>query len=356
MARLEPARPATWTGWPRRGSGAPIRAISGPRSPIILLLGMNYGPAGDPLAALAEKSGGQHLRLCPPPRLSRRRQGPAEAARLLARRGGARGGERRGQGLRRYRAGDGKAAGAGGRSRLAGQAHQSRLARLRLLAVSRLDLHQCRSRADPPERDHCGNCRACLDACPTKAFPRPYVLDARRCISYLTIEHKGHIPAEFAAAIGNRIYGCDDCLAVCPWNKFAQAPRGQVAGARRSVAPPLAESASPRRCRFSGAVCRQPDQAHWLSRFLRNLLIAAGNSGDGAGRAGRGKARRRLRRSCARWRSGRWRARSGELAHLARHGAGDEKRSSWSWPNGSAIEAATSETVGHESLRFRSRL
>src|SRR5206468_4318901 len=97
---------------------------------------------------------------------------------------------------------------------------------------------------DQAEADHCGSCRACLDVCPTQAFPAPYRLDARRCISYLTIEHKGHIAEAFRAGIGNRIYGCDDCLAVCPWNKFAQQGREAKLTARADLhAPPLMELA-----------------------------------------------------------------------------------------------------------------
>ena len=134
---------------------------------------------------------------------------------------------------------------------------------------------------DSAEVDHCGSCRRCLDACPTNAFPAPYQLDARRCISYLTIEHKGPIPREFRTAIGNRIYGCDDCLAVCPWNKFAAAARDQQLAIRpEAVGPPLADllrlDDTAFRQRFAGT----PIKRAGLARFLRNALIAAGNSGD----------------------------------------------------------------------------
>ena len=134
---------------------------------------------------------------------------------------------------------------------------------------------------DAPEQDHCGSCRACLDICPTEAFPAPYRLDARRCIAYLTIEHKGPIPREFRAKIGNRIYGCDDCLAVCPWNKFAQATREAKLSARADLAnPPLSElvrlSDADFRALFSGS----PIKRLGHQRFLRNVLIAIGNSAD----------------------------------------------------------------------------
>ncbi|MEZ5804393.1 MAG: tRNA epoxyqueuosine(34) reductase QueG [Rhizobiaceae bacterium] len=134
---------------------------------------------------------------------------------------------------------------------------------------------------DAPERDHCGSCRACLDACPTDAFPAPYRLDARRCISYLTIENKGPIPLEFREKIGNRIYGCDDCLAACPWNKFAQAASEAKLMARDDLrAPAIAElltlDDAAFRQRFSGS----PVKRIGRDRFIRNVLIAAGNSGS----------------------------------------------------------------------------
>ncbi|MFC3723818.1 tRNA epoxyqueuosine(34) reductase QueG [Neoaquamicrobium sediminum] len=136
---------------------------------------------------------------------------------------------------------------------------------------------------DAAERDHCGSCRACLEICPTDAFPAPYQLDARRCISYLTIEHKGPIPREFRAAIGNRIYGCDDCLAVCPWNKFASAASEAKLTAREDLKEPrladLLQLDDPAfRALFSGS----PVKRIGRDRFIRNVLVAAGNSGETA--------------------------------------------------------------------------
>lgn len=134
---------------------------------------------------------------------------------------------------------------------------------------------------DDAEIDHCGSCRACLDICPTSAFPAPYKLDARRCISYLTIENKGPIPREFRKAIGNRIYGCDDCLAACPWNKFAKEGREAKLAARDELrAPSLAELARLDDAAFRALFTKSPVKRIGRDRFLRNVLIAIGNSGD----------------------------------------------------------------------------
>ncbi len=135
---------------------------------------------------------------------------------------------------------------------------------------------------DAPEEDHCGSCDACQTACPTDAFPAPYRLDARRCISYLTIEHKGPIPLEFRKAIGNRIYGCDDCLAVCPWNKFASAAQAMRAFLPRAelAAPKLAELLALDDAGFRRLFSGSPVKRIGRDRFVRNCLIAAGNSGD----------------------------------------------------------------------------
>jgi epoxyqueuosine reductase len=133
---------------------------------------------------------------------------------------------------------------------------------------------------DDAEVDYCGSCRNCLDACPTNAFPAPYRLDARRCISYLTIENKGPIPHEFRAAMGNRIYGCDDCLAVCPWNKFASSAREISLQARGELkAPDLAVLAALDDDAFRALFRKSPVKRIGRARFLRNVLTAIGNSG-----------------------------------------------------------------------------
>jgi epoxyqueuosine reductase len=135
---------------------------------------------------------------------------------------------------------------------------------------------------DEGDTDHCGSCQACLDICPTAAFPAPYKLDARRCISYLTIESKGPIPQEFRKAIGNRIYGCDDCLAVCPWNKFAQTGRETKLAARDELrAASLADLARLDDTAFRILFTKSPVKRIGRDRFIRNVLIAIGNSNDG---------------------------------------------------------------------------
>ena len=135
--------------------------------------------------------------------------------------------------------------------------------------------------ADAAESDACGSCHACLDVCPTAAFPAPYRLDARLCISYLTIEHKGPIPRELRAKMGNRIYGCDDCLAVCPWNKFAQTGREAKLAARDALrAPHLADLARLDDAQFRALFSKTAIKRTGRDRFVRNVLIAIGNSGD----------------------------------------------------------------------------
>src|SRR5690606_11690266 len=132
---------------------------------------------------------------------------------------------------------------------------------------------------DTPGRDSCGSCAACQSVCPTDAFPAPYRLDARRCISYLTIEHKGPIPVEFRRAIDNRVYGCDDCLAVCPWNKFADAARANRAFLPRAelVAPRLSDLLALDDAGFRALFAGSPIKRIGRSRMARNAAIAAGN-------------------------------------------------------------------------------
>ena len=134
-----------------------------------------------------------------------------------------------------------------------------------------------------PARDACGSCNACQDACPTDAFPAPYRLDARRCVSYLTIEHKGPIPQDLREGLGNRIYGCDDCLAVCPWNKFAQVAHTMKAYLPRAelAAPALADLLTLDDAGFRALFSGSPIKRIGRNRFVRNCLYAAGNSGRG---------------------------------------------------------------------------
>ncbi|WP_043871302.1 tRNA epoxyqueuosine(34) reductase QueG [Celeribacter indicus] len=136
---------------------------------------------------------------------------------------------------------------------------------------------------DPAENEHCGSCRACLDACPTAAFPAPFQLDARRCISYLTIEHRGPVDEDLRALMGNRIYGCDDCLAACPWNKFAQVAKETRYAARADLLdPPLAELAGLDDAAFRAKFSGSPIKRIGRDRFVRNVLYAIGNSGSPA--------------------------------------------------------------------------
>ena len=135
--------------------------------------------------------------------------------------------------------------------------------------------------ADAPHEENCGTCQKCLDICPTNAFPAPFRLDARRCLAYLNIEHKGPIPLEFRVPMGNRLYGCDDCLAVCPWNKFASASKEAKLQAREELnAPALSDLAALDDAGFRGLFAGSPIKRIGHNRFLRNVLIAVGNSGD----------------------------------------------------------------------------
>ncbi len=165
---------------------------------------------------------------------------------------------------------------------------------------------------DTPEADHCGNCRACLDVCPTNAFPAPYQLDARRCISYLTIEHHGPVDEALRPLLGNRIYGCDDCLAVCPWNKFAARAREVKYHARDDLmAPRLAELAALDDAAFRAHFSGSPIKRIGRNRFVRNVLYAIGNSGDPALREvaqGLCEDEDETVRDAARWAVGRLRA------------------------------------------------
>jgi epoxyqueuosine reductase len=248
-----------------------------PQARSVVMLGMSYAPEDDPLAVLAERSRGAVSCYAQ----SRDYHDVVKA------------------GLRRVAAALARASGAdvkvfvdtaplmekplaeaaglgwqGKHTNLVSREHGSWLFLGAILTTAEVE-------PDAAEADHCGSCRRCLDVCPTAAFPAPYQLDPRRCISYLTIEHKGHIAAEFRQPMGNRVFGCDDCLAVCPWNKFAAAGREtrlQVREAARS--PPLAELLALDDAAFRARFAGTPVKRTGRDRVVRNALIAAGNSGD----------------------------------------------------------------------------
>ena len=260
----DPARRAEpQTLWP------PVRSI--------VMLGANYGPAGDPLESLADPSAGTisvYARNADYHDLLKKRL-KTLARFLIAKAGGdARVFVDTAAVMEKPLA---ALAGLGWQGKHTNLVSKEFGSWLFLGAIfTSLDLP-----ASAPHSDHCGACRRCLDVCPTQAFPAPYRLDARRCISYLTIEHKGPIPAEFRKAMGNRIYGCDDCLAVCPWNKFAQAT-GEMAFRPRAElqAPQLLELAALDDAGFRALFRASPIKRIGRDRFVRNVLIALGNSGQ----------------------------------------------------------------------------
>jgi epoxyqueuosine reductase len=266
-----------WMAETAERRGSPLELWPQVRS--IILLGFNYGPESDPLALLEEKTLGSisvYARNRDYHEIIKGRL--KELAGLLARRGGA----------------DVKvfvdtapvmekplaeAAGLGWQGKhtvLVSREFGSWLFLGAIFTTAELP-------ADKPHKSSCGSCSQCVDICPTAAFPAPFQLDSRRCLAYLTVEHKGPIPLEFRAPMGNRIYGCDDCLAVCPWNKFAKvANEIKLRGRRDLERPTLAELVQLDDAGFRELFAGSPVKRIGLARFLRNVLIAIGNSGDPA--------------------------------------------------------------------------
>ena len=243
----------------------------------VIMLGVNYGPASDPLETLARRDRGTisvYARNDDYHELIKGRL--KEIAILLKRRSGA---EVKvfvdtAPVMEKPLA---EAAGLGWQGKhtvLVSRAHGSWLFLGAIFTTAELPV-------DAPHEESCGSCQRCLEVCPTNAFPAPFQLDARRCLSYLNIEHKGPIPREFRVAMGNRIYGCDDCLAVCPWNKFASASREARLQARDDLnAPALHDLVALEEAGFRALFARSPIKRIGRGRFLRNVLIAIGNSGD----------------------------------------------------------------------------
>ena len=259
----------------RRGSPAALW----PQVRSVIMLGMNYAPEGDPLAMLADRQAGTIS-------VYARNRDYHDLIKGALKRIAQKFAARAGADVKVFvdtapvmEKPLAAAAGLGWQGKhtnLVSREHGSWLFLGAIFTTAELE-------PDAPEADHCGSCRACLDICPTNAFPAPYRLDARRCISYLTIEHNGPIPRELRPLIGNRIYGCDDCLAVCPWNKFAQAGRQAKLKARPELeAPPLAELAGLDDAAFRRFFSGSPIKRIGRGRFVRNVLIAIGNSGEPA--------------------------------------------------------------------------
>ena len=269
-----------WLAEKRDWRGDPQKLWPEARS--IILLGMNYGPEGDPLATLARRGAGNisvyarhrdyhdvlkgKLKLLAGAMLARAKAlGEAGEVKVFVDTAPV---------MEKPLA---AAAGLGWQGKHTNLVSREFGSWLFLGSIfTTLDLP-----ADAPEADHCGSCRACLDACPTGALDAPHQIDARLCISYLTIEAKGQIPPKMREKIGNRIYGCDDCLAVCPWNKFAQVAREAKLQARADlIAPPLEKLAAMDEPAFRQKFAGGPVKRIGHARFLRNVLVALGNSGD----------------------------------------------------------------------------
>lgn len=248
-----------------------------PEARSIIMLGMNYAPSGDPLAALEDRSHG--LISCYAQCKDYHDVMKAGLKRVAARLAHVSGAE-----VKVFvdtaplmEKPLGEAAGLGWQGKHTNLVSRQFGSWLFLGAV----MTSAEIEPDEPELQHCGTCQRCLDVCPTNAFPAPYQLDARRCIAYLTIEYKGHIEPEFRQAIGNRVFGCDDCLAVCPWNKFAVAARQtKLEVMPGTEAPPLQELLALDDAAFRKRFTGTPVKRTGRDRLLRNALIAAGNSGD----------------------------------------------------------------------------
>jgi len=261
-----------WMDTPRRDH--PL--VLWPQARSAIMLGVNYGPDGDPLELLAQRDRGAISVYA-----VRRdyhdvvKAGLKALARRLAE---ASGGEVKvfvdtAPLMEKPLAGRAGLGWQGKHTNLVSRAHGSWLFLGAILTDVALPF-------DAPEEDHCGTCRACLDICPTRAFPQPYQLDARRCLAYLSIEHRGPIPHEFRVPMGNRIFGCDDCLAVCPWNKFAGVAREARLATREELqGRPLPELAALDDPAFRALFAGTPVKRTGRDRFVRNVLIAIGNSG-----------------------------------------------------------------------------